>query len=147
MFFYELWTPPEDCFWIFSFISLFFANQWTDRNQVSCIFEHVLSRLSNVMNTMNFAFGKLHFVKQTTWWLMTGTLISARHHMEYSSVFLDWLTFTYKCTYWISVLNCPAILHLKVSLIKQSQGDVLWMRCSQTLIKIHMVTPVPESLL
>ena len=38
----------------FSFTQLFFATQWTNRNQVFSIFEHVLSRLSNVMNITNF---------------------------------------------------------------------------------------------
>ena len=37
--------------------------QWTNRNQVFSIFEHVLLRLSNVMNIMNFAVGKLYFAK------------------------------------------------------------------------------------
>ena len=37
--------------------------QWTNRNQVFSIFEHVLLRLSNVMNIMNFAIGKLYFAK------------------------------------------------------------------------------------
>ena len=37
----------------------------SDRNQVFSIFEHVLSRLSNVGNIMNFANGKLYFAKET----------------------------------------------------------------------------------
>ena len=44
---------------------LFFAIQWTNRNQVLYIFEHVLSWLLNVMNIMSFASGKLYFAKQT----------------------------------------------------------------------------------
>ena len=50
-------TPLHDCYWIF-FIhyAVFFATHLTNKNQVFSIFEHVLSRLSNVMNIMNFAF-------------------------------------------------------------------------------------------
>ena len=40
----------------FHSLSCFFATRLTNRNQVFSIFEHVLSRLSNVMNIMNFAF-------------------------------------------------------------------------------------------
>ena len=54
---------PDDCFWIFSYVLLFFASQWTKRDQVFSIFENVLSRLSNVMNIINFATGKLYFAK------------------------------------------------------------------------------------
>ena len=43
---------------------LFFAIQWTNRNQVLYIFEHVLSWLLNVMNIMSFGSGKLYFAKQ-----------------------------------------------------------------------------------
>ena len=50
---------------VFSFVLLFFATQWTNRNEFFSIFEHVLSRLSNVMNTMNLVTGKLYFTKQT----------------------------------------------------------------------------------
>ena len=42
----------------------FFAIQWTNRNQIFYIFEHVLSWLSNVMNIMSFGSGKLYFAKQ-----------------------------------------------------------------------------------
>ena len=33
-------TPLDDCFWVFSFVLLFFATQWSNRNQVFFIFEH-----------------------------------------------------------------------------------------------------------
>ena len=38
------------------------ATQWTNRNQMFSILEHVLSQVLNVINIMNFAFGKLHFL-------------------------------------------------------------------------------------
>ena len=40
----------------FHLLSCFFATRLTNRNQVFSVFEHVLLRLSNVMNIMNFAF-------------------------------------------------------------------------------------------
>ena len=40
----------------FHSLSCFFATRFTNRNPVFSIFEHVLSRLSNVINIMNFAF-------------------------------------------------------------------------------------------
>ena len=40
----------------FHSLSCFFATRLTNRSQVFSIFEHVLSRLSNLMNVMNFAF-------------------------------------------------------------------------------------------
>ena len=46
----HLWTTASG---FFSFSQLF-ATQWTNRNQVFSIFEHVLSQLSNMMNIMNF---------------------------------------------------------------------------------------------
>ena len=49
-------TPPHNCYWIFFITKLFFATQLTNKNQVFSVFEHVLSRLSNKMNIMNFAF-------------------------------------------------------------------------------------------
>ena len=39
----------------FHSLSCFFATRLTNRNQVFSIFEHVLSRLSNLMNIMNLA--------------------------------------------------------------------------------------------
>ena len=42
----------------------FFAIQWTNRNQIFYIFEHVLSWLSNVMNIRSVGSGKLYFAKQ-----------------------------------------------------------------------------------
>ena len=39
--------------------------QWTNRNQVFSIFEHVSLRLSNVINIINFAIEKLHLAKLT----------------------------------------------------------------------------------
>ena len=59
-------TPLDDWFWIFWFVLLLFITQWTNRNQVFSIFEHVLSHLSKVMNIVNFAIGKpckLYFAK------------------------------------------------------------------------------------
>ena len=52
-------TPPDELFCpiasgFFSFTQLFFATQWTNRNQVFSVFEHVLSRLLNVINITNF---------------------------------------------------------------------------------------------
>ena len=52
----QLWTFASEFFHSFNF---FFATLWTKRNQAFSIFEQVLSRLSNVMNIMNFAIGKL----------------------------------------------------------------------------------------
>ena len=43
--------------------TVYFTTQF--RNLVFSVFEHVLSRLSNVMNIMNFATGKLYFAKQS----------------------------------------------------------------------------------
>ena len=40
----------------FHSLSCFFATRLTNRNQFFSIFEHVLSRLSNLVNMMNFAF-------------------------------------------------------------------------------------------
>ena len=55
--FYE--TPPDNYFCVFSFILLLFVTHWTNKNQVFSIFEEVLSQLLNVINIMNFEFGKL----------------------------------------------------------------------------------------
>ena len=41
----------------------FFTTQWTNRSQVFSIFEHVLSRVSNVMSINNSAIGTLYLVK------------------------------------------------------------------------------------
>ena len=99
---------------IFSFTQLFFATQWTNRNQVFSIFEHVLSRLSNVMNIMNFAFPL--FAKQTTQLLLQGNSYCCRHFSETPGINL----------HWISVLHCPVILHLKVT---EAAADVIhWFR-------------------
>ena len=40
---------------IFPFILLLFATHWSNRNQAFSIFEHVLSRVLNVMNIINFS--------------------------------------------------------------------------------------------
>ena len=40
----------------FHLLSCFFATRLINRNQVFSVFEHVLLRLSNVMNIMNFVF-------------------------------------------------------------------------------------------
>ena len=50
----------------FSFIIFyFFATHWTNRNQVFSNLGHILSQLSKVIN-INFAFGKVHFVRKIT---------------------------------------------------------------------------------
>ena len=57
---------------------------------VLSIFEHVLSGFSNVMNIMNFAFGKLYLTKQKTQLLLLsnrlmGAHISLGHQVQLSS--------------------------------------------------------------
>ena len=47
-------TSTESLLDFFHSLSCFFATRLTNRNQVFSIFEHVLSRLSNVMNITNF---------------------------------------------------------------------------------------------
>ena len=79
---------------IFSFTQLFFATQWTNRNQVFSIFEHVLSRISNVMNIMDFAFGKFYFVKKRTQLLpQENTHFSETPRIK--QCFLSWLPYQY----------------------------------------------------
>ena len=51
----------------------FFFMQAANRNQFFLYFEHVLSPFLNVMTFMNCAFGKLSFVKQTTYLLLHGS--------------------------------------------------------------------------
>ena len=98
----------------FHSLSCFFATRLTNRNQVFSIFEHVLSRLSNVMNIMNFAFPL--FAKQTTQLLLQGNSYCCRHFSETPGINL----------HWISVLHCPVILHLKVT---EAAADVIhWFR-------------------
>ena len=79
-----------------------FATQWTNRNQVISIFEHVLSRLSNRMDIMNFAFGKLFLAKQTTQLLLHGnhlmwTAFLGDITWNYAMIFklINWLTSIY----------------------------------------------------
>ena len=45
-------------------LTVFFAFQWTSRNQAFYICKHVLLWLSSVMNIMSFAFGKLYEIKR-----------------------------------------------------------------------------------
>ena len=84
------------------FILLFFAIQWTNRNQIFYIFEHVLSRLSSVMNITSLAFGKR--AKQAT-------QRSRRLHMfskigvfkiftNYTGKHLCWSRFSIKLPAW-----------------------------------------------
>ena len=98
LFFYR--TRPDKCFWIFLFISLFFATRWTNRNQFFSIFVHVLSQFSNVMNIMNLndlvaAAREETFLGDITWNI---------------AVFCRLISISI-CIYWISVFHCPAIIH------------------------------------
>ena len=93
--------PPNNSFWIFSFVWLI-CHPVTNRIQVFPIFEHVLSRLSNVMNIMNFAFWKLYLGKQSTQLLLHGNhpverRISLRHTWNEAVIFrlIKWSTFKY----------------------------------------------------
>ena len=78
-----------------------FAAWWTNRNQSFSIFGHVLSRHSNVMNIMNLndlvlAAWKHTFLGDITWNL---------------ALFCRLISISI-CTYWISMLHCPATIHL-----------------------------------
>ena len=61
-------TLSDDCFGYFlvHVTVTVFCYKWTNRNQVFSVFEHVSSRLSNVIDIMNFACGKHYFAKQMT---------------------------------------------------------------------------------
>ena len=68
------------------------------------VFEHVLSRVSNVMNFMNCPFGKLWIAKQKN------TLL---RRITWNLAVFFRLVIICIYTYWIAVLHCPASLRLK----------------------------------
>ena len=88
-------------------------HQWTDRKQagIFSIFQHVLSRLSNVMNIINFAFRKLYLVKTNN------LVIAAWDHTFLQDITWNLLLLLktdlhlYVYAYWISVLHCPECVH------------------------------------
>ena len=139
-FFYK--KPPDKCFWnfhslncfllpgelietrFFLFLNMFypgfwtrlewsgFFSQWTGGKikifffNISKISANIKKRinnslLSNVMIITKFAFGKLYSVKQTTQLLFQENT----HFSETPGINL----------YWIFVLHCSVILHLKVT--------------------------------
>ena len=105
----------------FSFTQLFFATQWTNRNQAFSIFEHVLSRLSNVMNITNFT-SRNRRPSCSCW----ETQFSEKPQIK--RCFLGWLTYehSYLYAYWIFVLHFPVILYLK---FKEATTNVIhWFR-------------------
>ena len=78
-----------------------FPTQWTNRNQVISIFAHVLSRLRNMMNIMNFVFGKLYCLKQTT-------LLLLYRNMHFSET----LHGIKQC--FLSLINCLTFIYISI---------------------------------
>ena len=102
---------------IFSFTRLFLTPSELVETRFFLFFEHVISRLSNVMNVMSFAFEEIYLEKSTAKLLSDGNTHFTEKPREIKGWLLGWLTnyHSYTYTYWISVLHNPVILHLEVT--------------------------------
>ena len=130
LFFYR--APPDNFFWIFSFISLFFPPIDLIETIFPLFFTMFYHRFQMCwMNIMN----------------LNSTVVSVcRDITSNLAVFCLVINIYTSYTSWISVLHCylNVRLNLKWNFRKQSPWGVLYKRCSQIFVKTLRKTTVVE---